>query len=159
MVPLRNTGSYPYFLIVFSVIFSYADKVRVGGVSTDSGVSSAKRSPAAAAAASPSRKSAASSPARKATSSPQIPARPSKSELGTAANPSPKRSTSGKPCPASKKAGATSVSASDSPPRRSGVLPKGWKTETRDVNGKEVLLFFSPDGKEFSVGYQLKNLF
>jgi hypothetical protein len=116
--------------------YSYAHKLRAP-VATSPGVASAKKS----AAASPSRKPA--SPARKGST--PLPQSTTKSSS----------SGSSKPCPASKKAGGgLPEGGSNSPaagsPRRSS-LPKGWRTETRVVNNKEVVTYFSPDGKEFPV--------
>ncbi len=131
---------------ISDVFCSYADKLRTAGVPA---ASSAKKPPAAAAAL-PARKST-SSPARKAAASPHLPAR-SPANSAAAAVRSPSRPTNSKPCPASRKPGAEAGDGgAASSPRRSAGLPKGWRVEMRTVNEKEVVLYVSPDGKEFQV--------
>jgi hypothetical protein len=142
-------GTVKTRLCNISALFcSYADKLRTAGVPA---ASSAKKPPAAAAAAAlPARKST-SSPARKAAASPHLPAR-SPANSAAAAVGSPSRPTNSKPCPASRKPGAEAADGgAASSPRRSAGLPKGWRVETRTVNEKEVVLYVSPDGKEFQV--------
>ena len=124
---------------------SYAHKLRAAAVSSPGG-SSAKKP----AAASPARKPA--SPARKPAAPQQL-----SSKSIAAAGVVSRLDASRKPCPASRKpgggvtAGPGGGSAPGSP-RRSAVLPKGWRNETRTVKDKEVVVYFSPDGREFPVG-------
>ncbi len=138
---------------IYTVYFSYADKLRAVAAASVSNV----KKPVAA--SSPARKPA--SPARKPTNttphqSPAAVARKS-NNTDVAASIQP----AGKPCPASRKVGAAATpgggagNAGLGSPRRSSVLPKGWRSETRTVNAKEVLVYFSPDGREFPVEYSI----